>query len=230
MKNDLMLFEHREIAVVSSRIIADRFEKRHDNVLNSIRDAIKGILENKETPRDYFIRSEYQNEQNGQYYPEYLCTRDGFSLLAMGFTGQKAMEWKLKYIKAFNTMEAFIKERQSSEWLMTRKQGKLVRRNETDTIANLIDYAKAQGSRNADKLHMTYSKLVNSLVGISAGQRDSVPFKTLSIIMFLEDMILHTVDEEMQKATRYKVIYQTCKSNGQQIMKFAYLPQLGGVA
>jgi hypothetical protein len=160
-------------------------------------------------------------------YREYLCTRDGFSLLAMGFTGQKALEWKLDYIKVFNQMESFIKERQSSEWLMTRKQGKLIRRSETDTIANLIEYSEAQGSRNMRRqAYNIYSKLVNSLVGIEAGQRESVPFKTIATIGFLEDMILHTIDEEMQKGTHYKEIYKVCKANGEQIMRFAYLPKL----
>jgi len=144
----------------------------------------------------------------------------------MGFTGDKALEWKMKYIKVFNAMETAIKERQSTEWLMTRKQGKLIRRSETDTIANLIDYAKAQGSRNADKFYITYSRLVNLLVGIEAGQRETVPFKTISTIGFLEDMILHTIDEEMQKGTHYKEIYRICKENGEQIMRFAYLPKL----
>ena len=58
--------------------------------------------------------------------------RDGFSLLVMGFTGKETLEWKLKYIDAFNKMEAFIQERRFSEWLLTRKQGKLIRRCETD--------------------------------------------------------------------------------------------------
>lgn len=226
MKNELSIFEHKEQAVVSSRTIAEQFEKRHDNLLRDIQNLREGILKNEGTPKNYFIRSDYLNNQNGQHYSEYLCTRDGFSLLVMGFTGDKSLEWKMKYIRAFNLMESRIKERQSSEWLMTRKQGKLVRRSETDTIANLIDYAKSQGSRNSDKLYLTYSKLVNSLVGISSGQRDTVPFKTISTIGFLEDMILHTIDEEIQKGTHYKQIYQACKQNGEQIMQFAYLPRL----
>jgi Rha family phage regulatory protein len=221
-----MIFERKEQAVVSSRVIAERFEKGHFHLLRDIKDLLEGISKNGDTPKKYFIRSEYINEQNGQAYPEYLCTRDGFSLLAMGFTGQKALEWKLKYIDVFNQMESFIKERQSSEWLLTRKQGTLIRRSETDTIANLIDYAKAQGSRHANMFYITYSKLVNSLVGIEAGQRDKVPFKVIATIGFLEDMILHTVEEEMQKGTHYKNIYQICKANGEQIMKFAYLPKL----
>lgn len=226
MKNDLMIFERKEQAVVSSRTIAERFDKDHFHMLRDIKSLIGGISKNGETSSKYFIRSDFVNEQNGQHYPEYLCTRDGFSLLTMGFTGQKALAWKLKYIKVFDGMEAFIRERQSSEWLLTRKQGKLVRRSETDTIANLINYAKAQGSRNADKFYIVYSKLVNSLVGIEAGQRETVPFKVISTIGFLEDMILHTIDEEMQKGTHYKEIYQICRSNGEQIMRFAYLPKM----
>jgi Rha family phage regulatory protein len=220
MKNDLMIFVEKEQAVVSSRTIADKFEKEHKNVLQ----AVQNLMAENSAVKSMFHKSYFQ--VRGKSYPEFLINRDGFSLLAMGFTGEKALEWKLKYINAFNKMEAFIRERQSTEWLLTRKQGKLIRRDETDTVANLIDYAKSQGSRHADKLYMTYSKLVNSLVEIDAGQRDKVPFKTIATIGFLEDMILHTIDEEMQKGTHYKKIYQICKSNGEQIMRFAYLPKL----
>jgi len=228
LNNDLMIIERNEHAVVSSRVIAEKFDKNHAHLLRDIKNIIGGISKNGDTPRSYFSRTEYTNDQNGRIYPEYLCTRDGFTLLAMGFTGQKALEWKLKYIEAFNKMESFIRERQSSEWLLTRKQGRLVRRNETDTIANLIEYAKSQGSQNADKMYMTYSKLVNSIIGIDSGQRDSVPFKTISTIMFLEDMILHTVSEEMNKGTHYKDIYKVCKNNAEMIMRFAYLPGKAG--
>lgn len=215
-----MIFVEKEQAVVSSRTIADKFEKEHKNVLQ----AVQNLMAENSAVKSMFHKSYFQ--VRGKSYPEFLINRDGFSLLAMGFTGEKALEWKLKYINAFNKMEAFIRERQSTEWLLTRKQGKLIRRDETDTVANLIDYAKSQGSRHADKLYMTYSKLVNSLVEIDAGQRDKVPFKTIATIGFLEDMILHTIDEEMQKGTHYKKIYQICKSNGEQIMRFAYLPKL----
>lgn len=227
MKNGLMIFERNEQAVVSSRIIAERFEKRHDNIIRDIKSLLCGLLKIEETPSKYFMKSSYIDSQNGQTYPEFLCTRDGFSLLAMGFTGEKALVWKVKYIDAFNQMEAAIRERQSSEWLITRKQGKLVRRNETDILAQLIPYAEQQGSKSMrSKVYMTYTKLVNSLVGIEAGQRDKVSFKVLTTISFLEDMILHTVEEEMQNGTYYKEIYAKCKANGQQIMRFAYLPSI----
>ena len=72
------------------------------------------------------MKSRYEDAY-GRSQPEYLCTRDGFSLLVMGFTEEEVLKWKLKYIDAFNQMEAFIQERRSSEWLVTRKQGKLIR-------------------------------------------------------------------------------------------------------
>lgn len=235
MKNDLMIFERKDHAVVSTRTIADTFNKSHAEVLKTINGEnrgdkhipglIDGIRSSVKTLDLYFMKSRYEDAY-GRSQPEYLCTRDGFSLLVMGFTGKEALEWKLKYINAFNQMEAFIQERKSSEWLITRKQGKLIRRMETDTLQNLVDYAEAQGSRNMRKtVYSIYSQLVNSLVGIQAGERETAPFKTISVIAFLEDMILHTVDEEMQKGTHYKEIYKLCKANGEQIMKFAYLPE-----
>lgn len=88
--------------VVSSREVARNFGKEHRVVLKAIRDLIERCAQNH---ADLFIEAEYQNEQNKQLYPEYLLTRDGFSLLVMGFTGKEAFDWKLKYIDAFNKME-----------------------------------------------------------------------------------------------------------------------------
>lgn len=56
------------------------------------------------------FRESTYNAGTGKPYKQYLINRDGFSLLAMGFTGKKALEWKIKFIKAFNSMEAKLKE------------------------------------------------------------------------------------------------------------------------
>lgn len=89
--------------VVSSREVAQNFEKEHKNVLQTI----KNLVAENQAAKNFFIESSYENR--GKQYPEYLCTRDGFTLLAMGFTGQKALGWKLKYIDAFNKMEKTLK-------------------------------------------------------------------------------------------------------------------------
>lgn len=89
---------------MSSLDIAKNFEKRHDSVMRAIEDIVEGLHKNVDTPM--FYKTEYVHEQNGQKYPMYLMNRDGFTLLVMGFNkSAKAMEWKLKYIQAFNEME-----------------------------------------------------------------------------------------------------------------------------
>lgn len=96
-------------AVTSSLLVAEKFEKSHDNVLKAIRKMFdEGIVKNNETPM--FEETTYINEQNKQAYPMFLMNRDGFTLLAIEFTGKKAMQFKLEYIKVFNKMEAIIIE------------------------------------------------------------------------------------------------------------------------
>lgn len=104
--NNLISIQNQEgQLVVTSRQVAEHFEKDHRNVIRDIEGIAEGMLKIEHTPKTEFIESEYQHEQNKQTYKEYLLTRDGFTLLAMGFTGQKALEWKLKYIEAFNKMD-----------------------------------------------------------------------------------------------------------------------------
>ena len=111
--SELVTINDKQV-VTTSRNVAEHFEKRHDNVVRDIESLIGGLLKSEDTPKDMdvhkmFCLSSYKNEQNGQTYPEYLMNRDGFSLLVMGFTGVKALAWKLKYIAAFNAMEKSIK-------------------------------------------------------------------------------------------------------------------------
>lgn len=96
--------------VTSSRQVAESFGKQHRNVVRAIKELLEGVLKIEHTPQMFFLTS-YKNEQNGQIYPEYYMNRDGFSLLVMGFTGQKALEWKIKYIEAFNWMEEELKKK-----------------------------------------------------------------------------------------------------------------------
>lgn len=92
----------------TSRIIAEKFEKRHDHVVRDIR---KLIDQNQEWGVPNFGETPYVDPQNGQTYQMYEMTRDGYSMLVMGFTGKKAMEWKIKFLEAFNAMEQRIKDR-----------------------------------------------------------------------------------------------------------------------
>lgn len=215
-------------ALVSSRLVAERFSKEHKNVISKIESIIKVWKNDNELKNklvEYFILSNYIDEK-GEKRKEYLLTRDGFSFIAMGFTGRDADLWKVKYIEAFNKMELFIREKLSSEWQETRIKGKLARRNETDIImTDLIPLAISQGSKNAGKLYITYSKLVNDCVGIPAKSRDKATRRVLDVIYNLENLIEHVISEEVGKGTYYKDIYKMCKTKCYQLVELCYLPQ-----
>ena len=103
-----------QVVVASSRTVANDFGKRHDKLTHEIKrmygelTQFEGMSKMVDTP--LFIESKYIHEQNGQEYSEFLMTRDGFSLLVMGFTGKEALQWKLQYIQDFNEMERQLHE------------------------------------------------------------------------------------------------------------------------
>lgn len=92
-------------AVTTSLKVAEVFEKEHKDVMKSIRN----LTAQNCAVLKMFVEDKYINSQNKQQ-PMYYMNRDGFTLLAMGFTGSKAMEFKLKYIEAFNKMEQAIRQ------------------------------------------------------------------------------------------------------------------------
>lgn len=106
--NEIILSTQNGEPVASSRQIAENFGKEHKHVLRDIENLIGG--ESKIGLSSMFFKSEYISAQNKKL-PEYLMNRDGFSLLVMGFTGKAALEWKLKYIAAFNEMEKKLAQR-----------------------------------------------------------------------------------------------------------------------
>lgn len=87
--------------VVTSKQIADHFGKTHRHIL---RDIAKGLEAAGDFGSEHFGLSSYTSSQN-KILPCYEMSRDGFTLIAMGLTGVKAQQWKIKYIEAFNAME-----------------------------------------------------------------------------------------------------------------------------
>ena len=106
MNEELGLVVVDSKVVVSSRVVAEVFEKRHDNILREI----KNLECTSEFTALNFEGSTYC-DITGRSLPEVLMTRDGFTILAMGFTGPKAMRFKEAYINAFNKMEAELRNR-----------------------------------------------------------------------------------------------------------------------
>lgn len=140
-----LVFNKNNQALTTSRIVAKGFNKRHDSILRDIDNLLKGITKNVDT---LFHETTYVHEQNKQKYREYLITKDGFTLLAMGFTGKLALDFKMKYIEAFNKMEKELQEllkpsymiedsiKRAEQWIKEQEERKnlLVDNNKKDQI------------------------------------------------------------------------------------------------
>ena len=200
-----MVFLKNEQALTDSLKVAEMFEKKHKHVLEKIEKIINNSAENS---AQCFQKTRYK-DASGKWNTKYLMNRDGFTFLAMGFTGKKADAWKWKYINAFNLMEKILTEKATSEWIETRKQGMLIRKDETSVIQKLVEYAKEQGSEHSEKLYMIYSKLVNKMVGIT--NRDTATNAQLNDLSTMERLIANVVLDGMKEGLHYKEIYKQSK-------------------
>ena len=108
---DLVFRGQNDQVITTSLLVAETFEKEHRNVLKSIRKLMSAT---NVAVAQMFDETTYVNEQ-GKEQPMFVMNRDGFTLLAMGFSGEKALEFKVKYINAFNKMEAELKSQQTKQ-------------------------------------------------------------------------------------------------------------------
>lgn len=212
-----LVYLKNDEAVCDSLQVAEKFGKRHDNVMR----AISNLLKNEEIENRKIFRISHHKDAKGRTYEKYIMNRKGFTILVMGFNGKDAVHWKLMYSDAFDQMEALIKEKATQTWVETRKAGKLTRRAETDTIQKLVEYAKGQGSTHAEMLYMTYSKLANKMAGIR--KRDEATVIQLNNLSLMENIILHVIDTGILTGKHYKEIYQDCKKRLETVKDLAYL-------
>ena len=128
MDNLPSVYEYGGEPVTTSRAVAEQFGKEHKHVIQSIESIIAELngnrlnfepvnepnfrpIETNTANREFaarnFFLTEYKDER-GRSQKQYILTRDGFTLLAMGFTGAKALQFKVAYINAFDRMESII--------------------------------------------------------------------------------------------------------------------------
>lgn len=155
---------YEEKLITTSLKVAEVFEKEHKNVLKSIENLVAD-----NSAANFFQLTTYKNR--GKEYPMYEMDRNGFSLLVMGFTGEKALQWKIKYIEAFNQMESELKrlytERQ--QWQIERDKGVVIRHILTDTIK-----MKITESQNKRFAYPNYTNLIyRNLFGKTAKELEN---------------------------------------------------------
>jgi len=206
-ENEIVSVQHRK-AITTSLKVAKAFGKTHKSVLRAI-DNIMGECDDSFTRRNFAL-SDYQ-DSTGRTLPMRTMTRAGFTLIAMGFTGKAATAWKIRYIDAFDKMEAALIQKHNLEWQQSSNENKAVRRKETDTIQAFIQYAINQGSSNAQKYYVNLSRMTRNAMG--GGQpRDMLDSMHLSFLTTAEYMVKQILEDGMTAGLHYKDIYQIVRN------------------
>lgn len=168
------------------------FEKQHNDVLRKIDNLTK------EVPQDFnernFTLVSY-TDAKGEKRPMYTLTRDAFTLLAMGFTGKKAMQFKLAYIDAFNRMEAELKKQQEQQALPQETQdteNQISTVNERVRINNLVK----RWAKSKKKSHFECWKIIHKEFDISTIAM--LPSNKVSAVC---DFILDKIDNPAERPT-----------------------------
>ena len=138
----------RETIVVTSLDVAETFGKEHRRVLQDIKE-----MECSDNFREHnFVLSKYTVEDNRRTYPMYYITRDGFTMLAMGYTGENAMKFKEAYIRQFNEMEKMLIAR-----LIEREKGIVIRQTLTKAIQSSNENVRMHGHAYSRYTELAYN-------------------------------------------------------------------------
>ena len=142
---EIRIVNKEEVTVITSLDVAETFGKEHKRVLQDIRE----LRCSEEFGKHNFVPSSYTSVQNKEL-PMYYITRDGFTLLAMGYNGEKAMQFKEAYIRQFNEMEKAL-------------LGKIKEREKGIAVRQALTKAIQQSGEN-DRMHghaySTYTDLI----------------------------------------------------------------------
>lgn len=160
----LPVFEYRGQIVTNSRDVAALIGKRHKDVIRQIRTMQAHLTGRNFAPSDFFIPATY-TDSTGRELPCYYLTQMGCEMVANKQTGAAGTLFTAQYVKAFHAMKEFIMERNSPIWQDTRALTKAVRKQETDAIRELVEYATGQGSKHAVRYYTSISRIANKAAG-----------------------------------------------------------------
>lgn len=130
-----------------------------------------------------------------------------YFILTLMRNNDHVVKAKLNLVKAFRDARTQLAYRD-----IARIDGKQVRKLETKAISDLVDYAKAKGSKSADMYYTNITKMTNKLLGIESGTRDNLDARTLGDIAVMEKIVSNAVSDGINAGLDYKDIFQLAKN------------------
>ena len=221
-----LVFIQDDQALTTSLKVAEVFEKNHKDVLR----AIENLKAQNCAVKKFFYEDTYKVEGNNKTYKMYLMNFNGFSLLVMGFTGEKSLQFKIDFIEAFEKMktalEELLEKRKTAEWQEARNASRMGWRPLTDVIKQLAELAHEQGSTTDEKFfYMTYAKLMNKLLHIKAGSRDKLEAWQNYELEKFEFMLKCILADKVPTKENYKKIYHAAKQTLENYCELSFINQ-----
>ena len=200
--HDIQIIIHKDELRTDSRLLASFLDHRHRTILENV-DKYRAELEELGTLP--FQTERLKTERLGEREHRFTMLNEDqcYFLLTLMRNNDHVVMAKLARVKAFRDARTQLASRD-----IARIDGKQVRRLETDSIAELVRYAKAAGSKNADRYFAIVTKMTNKIVGIEAGQRDDLNARQLNEIRILETIVANAISDGISSDMYYKDIYK----------------------
>lgn len=214
-----LVYLKKDDAFTDSMVIAKATENQHNSVMRLIKSQRKRF---EKFGKLKFMDLKSKNPKGGRPI-KYCELNEPQATLLISYldNSDKVADFKVELVRQFFEMRKILAEKKTVTWLETRQQGKLTRKAETDVLKQLVEYAKGQGSKNAEMLYMVYSKLANKLAGIK--DRETATVMQLNNLSLAEHIILTEIKNGIIAEAHYKDIYKSCKARLEALSDIAYL-------
>lgn len=222
MKDKLIVINRENEGRAGTLLIAKGFGRRHEQITRLIKKYQENF-ENLNTLKVLKVKGK------GRSFEEYWLTEDQFFFLGTLFKNSPIIvNFKEKLISEFSKcrrqLAAVQAQKSDQKWIMSRDFGKEQRLEATNSIKEFVEYAKVQGSQNADRYFTIITRMANGLLFICGDKfknlREVLTAKQLMIVANAEQIISKGLRDGMNAKTFYKDIYQDVK---QKVLDFAEL-------
>ena len=206
--NDISIIYSANELRTDSRDLASLLDHRHRTILENIDKYSDQLIELGPLP--------FETEKGSALPQGGVAKGTRFSMLnedqcyfvlTLMRNNAHVVKAKLQLVKAFRDARTQLANRD-----IARVDGKQVRNLETKAIADLVEYAKAKGSKSAEMYYSNITKMTNALLGIKAGERDKLDARTLGDIAVMEKIIANAVSDGINAGMEYKDVYKLAKN------------------
>ena len=195
-----------------SRLLAGFLDHRHRTILENIDKYSAELRSISRLPFETGTLETRGGVQSQRY--AMLDEDQCYFLLTLMRNNERVVAAKLALVKAFKNARAQLALRD-----VVRLDGKLVRKAETDSIKLLVEYASANGSKSANRYYTNVTKMTNTLLGIEAGQRETLDVNQLKQIAILESVVDIAIRDGVKAELPYKDIYQLAKERAGHVVQ-----------